>query len=474
MKPLQAITLYIVSFVFLMTGCTQSIPVFVTPEPTSTIDISSSSTATQSATSSPTTTTNTDAPAPTVTFMGSIIGSDYQPPATTTPIASTPESVETVAIPPTETLTPSPTSEMAGTPMPLIDTTNLGIQTISFVTQEDWNVVMKQVDDDLRLGWIKVQVSWQFFQPNGPDEISEDFRRFEIFIEQIRQQRQVRVLLSVAKAPTWSRSDHSGDGPPDDPQALARFITLMLSEFGDSVDAIEVWNEPNLLREWHGQSLDGGTYMRYFAPSYQAIRAYSPDIIIITAGLAPTSNTDGARNDREYLQEMYNAGLAQYRDVMVGAHPYGWGNPPDARCCAPDDTRGWDEFPQFFFLNTVEDYRNIMVANGHGDTRLWLTELGWATWDGLPGEPPDPWMSYNDKWAQANYNMRAIQIAQSLDYVDVTILWNLNFAQPYLIENRDERAAYSIVLPEGAPRERPFFWMLYDAVRDDVALDRYD
>jgi hypothetical protein len=171
---------------------------------------------------------------------------------------------------------------------------------------------------------------------------------------------------------------------------------------------------------------------------------------------------------------MYNAGLANYTNAGVGVHPYGWGNPPDTRCCQPGQERGWDDAPQFFFLETLEDYREIMVTYGDTDTQLWATEFGWATWDGLPGNAPDTWMTYNDKWHQANYNLRAIQIMQELDYVGPMFLWNLNFAQPPLIEQRDERVAYSIVLPEGAPRERPFYWMFHDAVRPETELERYD
>jgi len=281
-------------------------------------------------------------------------------------------------------------------------------------------------------------------------------------------------MISVAKAPDWARSNTNEDGPPDDPQALADFVTLLLNETNNSIGAVEVWNEPNLGREWTGQPLTGASYMQYFRPTYDAVKAYNSDIMVITAGLAPTGETPTSRDDRTYLREMYNAGLANYTGIAVGAHPYGWGNPPDARCCDMSDERGWDDAPQFFFLDTIEDYRGIMTAYGDTDTQMWLTEFGWATWEGLPGDPPDPWMSYNSKWDQANYTLRAIQIAKSLDYVGPMFLWNLNFAQPLLIDQRDERVAYSVVLPEGQPKERPLYWMLYDASRPDEELDRFD
>jgi hypothetical protein len=105
---------------------------------------------------------------------------------------------------------------------------------------------------------------------------------------------------------------------------------------------------------------------------------------------------------------------------------------------------------------------------------LWVTEFGWATWEGLPGNAPEVWMTYNDKWDQANYGLRAIEIMNSRSDIGAMFLWNLNFAQPILIEQRNERASYSIVLPEGVPRERPLYWMLYDAVRPNEELARYD
>jgi polysaccharide biosynthesis protein PslG len=488
-------------FLVMLAGCTEPGPIVVyvtptseAPAPNSAGEVVFASTATDV---SPTVTSTTAAeptslPGPTVTFMGAIVGEDYAPPTTNPPPATATPVPSVLPVEPTvspplvtdvpqlapPTVTPEPVEPTAvtpaGTPIPILDTSGLGIQVDSRVEQDEWETIMNQVAHDLDMGWIKVQVGWSFFQPNGPDEISQEFRRLEIYLEQIRQMRQVKVLVSVAKAPNWTRTDTAEAGPPNDPQQLANFISLMLREFGGSVDAVEVWNEPNLSREWRGHPMTGSEYMRYFDAGYNAVRAYSPDIVVVSAGLAPTTDTAGSRDDRAYLREMYNAGLANYSNIGVGIHPYGWGNSPEARCCAMDDARGWDDAPQFFFLNTLEDYRSIMTNYGHSGVQLWVTEFGWATWEGLPGDPPDPWMTYNSKWDQANYTLQAIETMQGLDYVGPMFLWNLNFANPILIEQRDERIAYSIVLPEGAPRERPLYWMLYDAVRPDETLERYD
>ncbi|MEM6530632.1 MAG: hypothetical protein AAF653_20200, partial [Chloroflexota bacterium] len=208
----------------------------------------------------------TPSPGPTVTFMGAIVGNGARvaatdpPPATTTPVA--PPTTETLPTavnartesptdaPPTAIPTEAPTR--VGTPLPALDASDVGIQVISRVERDEWDVIMNQVENDLDMGWIKVQVAWDFFQPNGPDEITEEFRRLEIYLEQIHEIRDVKVLVSIAKAPNWARTNLTEDGPPDDPQALANFITFFLNEMNNTIDAVEIWNEPNLIREWQG------------------------------------------------------------------------------------------------------------------------------------------------------------------------------------------------------------------------------
>ena len=208
--------------------------------------------------------------------------------------------------------------------------------------------------------------------------------------------------------------------------------------------------------------------MRYFDAAYRSIRSYSPNIVIITSALAPTGDNPGLSiDDRTFLRQMYQAGLARYSDIAVGVHPYSWGNPPDVHCCNATDGENWDDDPHFFFADTLDEYHQIMVNNGHTTVKMWATEFGWATWAGLPGDPPEVWMGYNTPQDQAEYTFRALEIAQDLDYMGPMIIWNLNLAEvnPELIQERDERIAYSLVLPAGNPQERPLYWQLYDAPR---------
>ncbi len=499
--------LLIVGLVLLLTACMPPTPIavymtatFISTDaaPTATVE-APTSTVTEvvavvlvpTATAAPPTQT----PAPNVTWRGSVVGEGYVAPATNTPPitpSTTPSLLETLPtttdiLPPEITMTP--TSTPGGVVnLPNLDPNGIGVQLDINLSQDDWNDAMGRIET-IGLKWVKVQISWRELQPNNRDERdNEFFRRVEQYLEDANR-RGLNVMVSVAKAPNWARANQTEDGPPDNPADLANFLTILLdvvnpgqmrAELGDFIDAIEVWNEPNLIREWQGAlPFTGGGYMTLFAPAYDAIRAYSPTIPIITAGLAPTGNSAGSVDDRDYLSQMYAAGLARYSDIVIGIHPYSWGNSPDAVCCG---TRGWDDDPHFFFADTVREYRTIMTANGHAAIMMWMTEFGYATWDGLPGDPPEgsAWMRFNDKWTQAGYTIRTLQIAQESGLMGPIMLWNLNFAVlAGMIDNRDERAAYSIIVPgescqlqpgSASRTERPLFWMLYDAVRPDVQL----
>lgn len=405
-------------------------------------------------------------PTSTPLMIGAVVGADYTLQPSNTPVPTrTPEAT----VPPRPTATETPLPGPSPTPVPLLDASQMGVQVYNNYGPADWDQYLSRVQET-GVQWIKVQANWAFLQPNGPNPNEEVLRTFELNL-QSADRLGFNIIISVAKAPAWARPSGGADSPPDDPQALVDFLNMLFTEtkIGEVVDAIEIWNEPNLRREWQTDALpfSGAGYMRLFEPAYNAIKAYRSDITVITAGLAPTGTSDFTVDDRVYLQQMYDAGLGRFTDIAIGAHPYGWGNPPDARCCNPSPDRGWDDNPHFFFLENLDATREIMNRNGHGNVPIWVTEFGWASWDDMEVELPDPpennlWMTYNTLDQQAAYTLRAFEIAQSRGDVPVMILWNLNFANEFTVANREEIIAYSLLFPDedGQLRRRPLFYLL--------------
>jgi polysaccharide biosynthesis protein PslG len=488
------------------------IPVYITPTPDPTANVSSP-VPTLEPVPSVTQVTMNGEPSRTPVVIGAVVGSAYtlEPSSTLLPtrtlipsptvpprftptqttagqqgtpvpaVTNTTSSAVTVApatIPATVVLpttaapaTPIPAPPTATSiPLPALDRNRVGVQIDINLSREDWDFALSRATE-LGVTWVKVQAPWDFLQPNTANADEIRLRTFELNL-QTADQRGFNILMSVAKAPPYLRGTTGESGPPDNPQEIVNFLNLLFSQtkIGEVVDAIEVWNEPNLHREWNTTALpfSGAGYMRLFVPAYDAIKAYRSNIIVVTAGLAPTSTIGTfSIDDRDYLRQMYAAGLGQYQDVVIGVHPYGWGNPPDATCCAPGGERGWDEDPHFFFLDNLNDTRAIMNANGHDDVQMWLTEFGWPTWRDLSVGLPDPaenflFMNYVTPQDQANYTIRALEIAQ-LERTDIGVafLWNLNFANDLAVSNRQEVVAYSMMIP--GDMRRPLFFLLPQA-----------
>jgi hypothetical protein len=223
---------------------------------------------------------------------------------------------------------------------------------------------------------------------------------------------------------------------------------------------MEVWNEPNLRREWNGAAMSGAEYVRLLSGAYQTIKSVDPRITVISAGLAPTGVTNEvAIDDRLYLRQMYEAGLSIHTDV-VGIHPYGWANPPEMRCCNdPNGPPTHNNHPTFFFLNTLEDYRAIQMEFGDSGRQLWATEFGWGTMEGLDMPAPDeqPFFAYVNQEQQSRYIRDAYLMAQQWDFMGPMFLWNLNVATldghvdpnqagySILIDINHARAAYNVL-----------------------------
>lgn len=312
---------------------------------------------------------------------------------------------------------------------------------------------------DLGLGWVKQQVRWEDIEGtrgnygwSGLDAIVDAYN-----------QAGLQVLFSVTAAPSWARRGKPGDGPPDDYQDLSTFASAMAAHFRGRVQAYEIWNEPNVRREWEGAPLSAADYVRLLEGAYRAIKGADPAAIVVSGAPAPTGINDGVEgiDDRVFLEQMYGAGLEDFCDA-VGAHPYGFANPPDVYYTGGDfdPGRGWDDQPYFFFRNTMEDYYGIMLANGDGGKQIWATEFGWPTVDGmyvLPNRGRE-YAADIDEGQQADYTVRAYTWARDWGHAGVMVLWNLNMWP--VVGPGNEMAKYSIVRADWSPRP------VYMAVRD--------
>ncbi len=321
---------------------------------------------------------------------------------------------------------PAPAPNPTPSPSQPVSHTDFGYGIQVHLPGQNKNQVFSAVND-LGLGWVKQQIEWKVYEPSrGQIQWSE----LDAMVA-AAEAHNVRLLFSVVKAPAWSRTTTDEDGPPQYYQDFWTFVGALAGRYVGQVDAYEIWNEQNLRREWNGDSLSATRYVQLLAGAYNAIKAADPSAVVVSGALAPTGWNDGvtAIDDRVYLDAMYAAGLKSFSDA-IGAHPNGWANSPTATCCRLEPTvPSHNDHASFFFRHTLEDYWNIMVRWGDSNTRIWATEFGWGSIEGLSGSPQVGYefVSYNSLAEQAEYLPQAFSLAASYNFVGVMFVWNLNF-----------------------------------------------
>jgi uncharacterized protein YgiM (DUF1202 family) len=303
---------------------------------------------------------------------------------------------------------------------------------------------------DLGFNWIKQQVQWKLFEPSSP---GSNFGELHGIVNAAGS-RGINVLFSVVDAPDWAREpgfDGSVGGPPADPQTYANFVGAMAGTFcGTSLKAIEVWNEQNLHYEWGNLPLSPADYMNLLRPAYAAIKAACPSMYVISGALTPAgSNPPYAIDDMQYLEGMYQHGLANYADG-IGAHPSGYNVPPsvtwqgacEAIQAHGNSFNGACDSPHhsWSFRSTMEGYRNIMVTYGDANKKIWPTEFGWAA--GGAFDPRYAYANDNSFDEQAAWTVEAFRMMKNWGWVGPAILWNLNFR---VVADGTEKAQWGIV-----------------------------
>ncbi len=301
----------------------------------------------------------------------------------------------------------------------------------------------------LGIRWVKFQLSWKETEPQ------QGVRNWGEWDRLIRTYHDAgfNILLSIVKAPDWARpanTDLAQEGPPADPGTYAFFVGELAQRYRGGVQAIEVWNEQNLAREGGGAPMPPADYVALLSAAYQAIKTADPTIVVVSGAPTPAGDVPGAAiDDINYLSAMYAAGLKNVSDA-IGVHPSGYNCPATADWqTVTDPTAGFrgpfdNRHHSWCFRGTMEGYRQVMVANGDTDKRLWPTEFGWAV-----SSTPQTGYEYaadNTREEQAQWIVEAFQQAKGWGWVGPMFLWNLNYG---VTRPGSEQAAFSILTPEG-------------------------
>ncbi len=270
------------------------------------------------------------------------------------------------------------------------------------------------------MNWMKIQ---KRFTWHSPPDVSGDIAT--------SHSHGFKLLVGTVGHP-----DELASGGPEYIHAYTDWLARIASQ---GADAIEVWNEPNIDREWPRGRISGVDYARMLAEAYQKIKQVNGNTMVISAAPAPTGVSDNPEQvmpDNQWLLQMKQGGGLNYLDC-VGAH-YNEGIVPPGQNSG--DPRGDDYYTRFFH-GMLNGYISITRKP------ICFTELGYLTSEGLGNLPPYfSWASNVTLQQQATWLAQAAALASRSGQVRLLIVWNIDFTH----YDNDPQAGYAIVRPNGA------------------------
>ena len=281
-----------------------------------------------------------------------------------------------------------------------------------------WREEIRDRDLDLMkeggFNWIKQSFSWESIEGAGRGQY--DWSIADKVVTHANE-RGLKILARLSLDP--DKQGFWAGAPPASGDAFAEYAGALASRYNcqpgaiGCIQAFQIWNEPNLAREWGGKRPNPAEYAEFLGKAYRAIKAANPNAIVISAGMAPTGdNSDIAMPDDLFYDQMYQAmgGNSNGYFDALGVHGAGYAAPPELDPAEAASNSKYGGY-RFFAFRHVEDIRAIMEKYGDTAKKIVLLEFGW-TFD--PVNPAYKWHGADagiDMFVQADYLKRAYQYA---------------------------------------------------------------
>jgi len=186
-----------------------------------------------------------------------------------------------------------------------------------------------QMIRDAGFSWIRQEFPWEDIEIHGKgdfeDRRQEPYRsawdKYDNIVE-LAHKYGLNIICRLDNPPAWSRADGDARGtllPPDDYEDYGDYVYAVVSRYRGRIRTYQIWNEPNLVREWG--EVNAQEYVELLRIAYTRAKEADPDCVILAGALSATIELDAHElgkgiNDFVYLQQMYDAGAAPYFDVM--------------------------------------------------------------------------------------------------------------------------------------------------------------
>ncbi len=336
-------------------------------------------------------------------------------------------------------------------PRPALDTPEYGMQV--FVWWSDEETVERDIKlvADADFGWIKQNVGWRDIEKfEGLQPEHWDWALADRVVD-YAERYGLEVLFRLDRQPLWANKHRNG--PPENLDDFGQFCGALAERYRGRVRAYQVWNEPNLAREWAQRRPNPAEYVELLKTCYVAIKAADPKAIVISAGLAPTgTDNEQAMPDDAFLRGMYEAGAAPYFDLL-GLHAPGYKAPPEI---SPDEAADNPEYggQRAFAFRHVEDMRGIMEEYGDAEKQIAIVEFGWTS----------------DPRKDSDYHWHAVTEQEKAEY--------LVRAFRYARDNWSHWVGLMVVVyvadPSWTPEDEQYWWAITDPAAESLLRPAYE
>ena len=254
---------------------------------------------------------------------------------------------------------------------------------------------------ELDLQWVRIAMHWALLERKP----GQYFAPFDASVIAMPEHGLKPVGFLAGSAPFATSAPASSPYQDSYPPTDNRLYSDSLSRFVErypSVEAWQIWNEPNLPSFWRPKE-DPDAYAALLLDAVDTVRQRFPDKPLGTAGMAYFSQMP-SHNMELMLKALLKKGLAQ-KDLVVAYHPY-------------------TEYPEGNSPGNNELLDTVRFINsglrGEGVKQIWATEWGWSSYSG-----PKEMQAIIGVSGQADYTLRRLALMSALDF-DRIFLFNLS------------------------------------------------
>lgn len=267
--------------------------------------------------------------------------------------------------------------------------------------------------------WVRINVVWFAVEPQKGVYDQGLLSLYDNLMQRLGENG-IKAIFVTADTPYWASSDPGKTNSvwnsryaPTNMQDFANYLVFLLERYRSTgPHAYEIWNEQNESYYWPG-GVNATNYLSMLSTCYTAIKAADPQAIVLNGGLTDNSSMSN------FITTLYAAGGKPYFDAW-SQHTY-------------------RRTPQY--ETAISTVRNIMVANGDSQKKIWVTEAGWTTYTNAS----DP--SAVSYARQAHYLTNFFTRLAAYPYVEVG-LW-------YTSRSYDEtqkEGSFGLQLPDFTPK----------------------